>query len=273
MDSKKILFITDIHQNLDAVKKINFNDFDQILCGGDILLTEKPDINTAIKIIELMPDSTIIVPGNCDNNSQLIRFMKEKLVFLHKKVINILNNLPLLGIGYCRSVISDFKNYRDYFLQDTSRVLEFYQNSQFKDILHYLGISVHNNSVKVKDEEEYLKNARDYDRGKFFHFTEDEIKNLFSGIDNLKNGIILTHSPAYLFLDKLESLPHSGSEEILKGVMKTRPSLVLSGHFHEISGRVVKDNIIYFNPGALKDYKAGIITVTNEVYQVESISV
>src|SRR4030042_2930601 len=101
-----ILFITDIHQNINSTKKIDFSKYDSIICGGDILDPVNPDIKIAKKIIDLLPSNTFIIPGNCDKDSIIIEYMQEKLNFIHKK-FSFINNIPILGIGYSRNIEED----------------------------------------------------------------------------------------------------------------------------------------------------------------------
>ena len=85
--SNSLLFITDIHQNINAIKKIDFSKYDNVVCAGDVLEPSNPDMTIAKKIIDLLPSCTYIIPGNCDKNNALIEYMKKKLNFIHKSLI------------------------------------------------------------------------------------------------------------------------------------------------------------------------------------------
>lgn len=259
----KILFITDIHQNIDAVRKIDFSLFDACFCGGDLLDPSNPDISIAKAIIDLLPKKTLIVPGNCDKDQVLIMYMKEKLKFIHKELTS-LSDIPVLGIGYSRDLKDDMKVYRAYFQEDDKRVYSFIENNSINSfILDFCGIKIEeDNTIKYLSEKEALEKAEKF-INKFVAFSENEIASLFSGIKGIDGGIILTHSPSYGTLDKLNGLPNIGSLAIKEGIIKTNPALVLCGHFHELQGKSKINNSIIFNPGALKDGCYGVIEFGN----------
>jgi Icc-related predicted phosphoesterase len=89
----------------------------------------------------------------------------------------------------------------------------------------------------------------------------------------LNSGILVTHSPPYGFLDKLDGLPNIGSKEIRKGIQKTAPKLVLCGHFHELFGIEKLDDTIIFNPGAIKDSRYGVIYLKGDKIKTEIVNV
>lgn len=258
----KILFITDIHQNFNALKKIKFNQYDKIFCGGDILDPHKPDIDIALKIIQFLPVKTYIVPGNCDRNRQLLLIMKHRFNFIHKKTVFI-QNIPLTGIGYCRPMIDDIKIYRKYFMQDTKRVNNFIKQSKFPILLKFCGISLENDEVVFLPEKQIISKSKNFIR-KFQAFKE---KNILKFIENQKqftHGIILSHSPPRGGLDQIPGLPPIGSTSIYQSIKILKPKLILCGHFHELSGQQMIDNTLIFNPGALKDNFYGEIYITGK---------
>jgi|GEM_PF-47507 len=268
MENMRILFITDIHQNIEAVKKINFNDCDYIFCGGDLIDPIKPDIKKAMDVIDLMPSETFIVPGNCDKYIDLIEYMDNKLIMIHKKIIyNI--DMPVIGIGYSRMLKEDLKVYRNYMLEDHSRIHYFSKNSKLAFILNFCGINIDNNkNVKTVSLDKAYESAGDF-IDKFVSFDENEIKNFLSLIDNAEKGIILSHSPPYGALDKLDGLPHIGSHSVRYGITKFKPRIVLCGHFHELIGKSKINDTIIFNPGALKDYRYGVINFNKDNVEIE----
>lgn len=266
MPQKKhsILFITDIHQNIDCIKKIDFSNYDDIVCAGDILDPNTPDIITAKAIIDLLPSHTIIIPGNCDKDNVLIEYMKEKLNFIHKS-FTFLNNIPILGIGYSRNLKDDMKIYREYFLKDHKKIDYFLQNNHLSFLLDFCGIKIsNNNEINIISFEEACESSKDF-INKFKSFDEKEINDLFSTVDSLEGGILLTHSPPYGALDKLEGLPHIGSVSIAEGIKKTKPLFILCGHFHELYAKTTIYDIPIFNPGSVKDNKYGEITISENI--------
>jgi len=253
-----IIFTTDIHQNYEAIKMINFSGYDLILCGGDFLNPSKPDLNLVRKIIDYLPENTFVVPGNCDKDPKVIEYMQKKLKFIHLKNTTV-NGLPLAGIGYCRDLWADLQLYRNYFMNNREIILDFFRFSNLNFLLKFSGINVGNdNSIDILDEEETYNASKDY-IDKFDYFKEEEVEILFKSVESLKGGIILTHSPPFNALDKLNGLPNVGSNIITEGIKKTKPRLVLCGHFHELYNTAKIDDTIIFNPGAVKDNRYGII--------------
>jgi Icc-related predicted phosphoesterase len=256
----KIIFLSDIHQNIDAVRKIDFSQFDVILCGGDFIDSAVPDIETAKKIIDILPENTYVVPGNCDKGTEIIGYINKKLINIHKKVVKI-KEIPVLGIGYSRSLFDDLKVYRKFFLENPERIPAFKNNPMSQFIFDSCGIQFTDNKIlNISDFNNSIKKYLTF-IDKFASFDEDEITGLFQNIDRLNGGIIVTHSPPFGALDKIDGLPNIGSIEIKKGIQKTKPRLVLCGHFHELAGISNIDGIPIFNPGAIKDNKFGIIEI------------
>ncbi len=260
-DSINILFITDIHQNIEAVGKIEFEAYDLILCGGDFLDLAEPDINIVKGIIDLLPPETYVVPGNCDKDERVIDYLKEKLNFIHMKKISA-GNIPLLGIGYCRNLWLDLLLYRKHFICDKKRILDFHKYNKLNFLLKFSGINIAGDGdIEILDENSAYEISRDF-IDKFVYFGEDEIKKLFDGIDTLAGGVVLTHSPPLDTLDKLDDLPNVGSKDLADGIIKTGPAVVLCGHFHELISTAKINGSVVFNPGALKDNRYGEIRIS-----------
>ncbi|OHD12974.1 MAG: hypothetical protein A2086_04515 [Spirochaetes bacterium GWD1_27_9] len=272
MKEKKILFLTDIHQNIRNIKKINFSGFDYIFCGGDLLDPSNPDFDIARKIIDILPKNTYIVPGNCDKSEKLVKAITDNLINIHKQKVTF-TDFDLVGIGFSRSLKDDFKVYREYFRADKSRIFKFLKESKLKFLLDFCGIKLKSDTdIEFLDENIALNANRDF-INKFVSFYENEIDDFFNRIDYLKNGIIITHSPPFGMLDKLPGLPNIGSISIRNFIEKTKPKLVLCGHFHELGGRLDIDGTVIFNPGAVKDGKYGIININEQNIKTDIIDI
>ncbi|MBN2547451.1 MAG: metallophosphoesterase [Spirochaetes bacterium] len=265
----KILFLTDIHQNLNAVKKINFSSYDLVLCGGDILTPNDHDLVSAKNIIDSMPEDTIIIPGNCDKNSDLLNYIKKRMIFLHMDFVTK-KNINILGIGYSRAIKDDIRVYRNFFIKEKKRIDYFLGQNNLPFILKYCGIEKNDkNEIVIQPENTGMEQLEDF-AGHFVSFQENEITDFFNTFDNKNNkiDIMLTHSPAYGLLDKLNGLPNIGSKAIKEGIKKVKPKLVLCGHFHELIGNLIYNDSIIFNPGAVKDNKYGEIEIYNDNIKV-----
>ncbi len=271
---KKILFITDIHQNIEALAKVDFAPYDLVLCGGDLADPFHFDYSIVEDIVDILKgDNLFIVPGNCDREPRVVELIST-LNNIDKKIVSF-DKDKIMGIGYSRSLSDDAKMYRDYFLEDPNRIFEFYQNSPSKFILELCGI-------KVASEKEFtttpievtLKNSCDF-IDKFASFKEDDLDNYFNSVpeSDFENGIMLNHSPSSMILDKLVGLPNAGGKALKRAVDKYKPKLVLSGHFHELTGTIKNNGTTFFNPGALKDGKYGVITIDNGKIETEVVTV
>ncbi|HOF01232.1 MAG TPA: metallophosphoesterase [Spirochaetota bacterium] len=269
---RKILFLTDIHQNESSLKKINFSDYDAVICGGDFLDPNFPNLKKALKLLEYFPKNSIIVPGNCDNNDKLLSYINDNFVYLHKNK-TLLYNFDVHGIGFSRNLIDDLFIYKDFFSQDEKRVFEFHKNSPLKFILNFCGIFIESNKVIYKDiNDVIIKHKSFFD--KFISFKEEEIDDYFSNCAPSVNSIIVTHSPPLGFLDKVDYLPNIGSPSLTKAIDKLSPKLVLCGHFHENAGLIKYKNCSIFNPGALKDGFYGEIIINDtEIVSIKKVKI
>lgn len=68
-----------------------------------------------------------------------------------------------------------------------------------------------------------------------------------------ENMILVTHAPAYGFLDKSHRGKHKGSQSLRVLVDRWRPILMLSGHMHEARGIERHNGTVFVNPGPAKD--------------------
>lgn len=269
---RNVIFLTDIHQNEYFLKKINFSDYDTVICGGDFLEPNFPNLKKALKLLEYFPRNSIIVPGNCDNNDKLLSYMNDNFIYLHKNK-TVVNNYEVYGIGFSRNLIDDLFIYKDYFLQDEKRIFDFHKNSPLKFILNFCGIFIESDKIIYKDiNDEIIKHKSFFN--KFISFREEEIEDFFSRCSPSPNSIIVTHSPPYGFLDKVNFLPNIGSVSLAKALDKLSPKLVLCGHFHENADLIKYKNCSIFNPGALKDGFFGEIIINDtEIVSIKKVKI
>jgi Icc-related predicted phosphoesterase len=256
----KIIFFTDVHQNLDAIQKINFTEYDIVICGGDLLEPKNININAVREIIGCLPSNTYIVPGNCDKGKAISDLINNNLNNIHFNKISI-SGMTIAGIGCSRKLEDDLMIYRSYFQEHEDEIRKMY-NTGLKKIFEYCGIKVVDNKIIYSAIDDSIESHSEY-FDKFISFSEKDVQDFFDTSGSLENGILVTHSPPYGILDKLNGLPNIGSKSIRKGILKKRPSLVLCGHFHELPGSVREEGIVYFNPGAVKDYKFGVIEIND----------
>jgi len=68
-----------------------------------------------------------------------------------------------------------------------------------------------------------------------------------------RQGVIVTHQPAYGANDMVRSGHHAGSKSILRILQEFSPRLALAGHLHESRGSVTIGDTVCVNPGSAKN--------------------
>lgn len=68
-----------------------------------------------------------------------------------------------------------------------------------------------------------------------------------------KEGIMITHCPAYGMNDLTKSGQHLGSKGILRVANEFKPVLAVSGHVHEARGRTISKDTVFVNPGSSRN--------------------
>lgn len=258
-----LLFITDIHQQKSNLEKIDFNSFDYVFCAGDFLDFSNPNLELAKELVCMLPQHSYLIPGNHDKPKELRLLMKEKTIYIEKTYTTLSDtDLPVAGIGGARDLREDIKLYRDFFLEDKKRIDDFIAINGIKSfILKFCGIvesdkptekySIIDNSSIIEDNRNFIEN--------FLMFKEEDLTDFEKSSQSLTDGILLSHCPPHGALDKLPSLPNAGGRKIANIIKEKQPSLVLCGHFHELSGITTLYNSVVFNPGALKDGFYGVV--------------
>lgn len=69
----------------------------------------------------------------------------------------------------------------------------------------------------------------------------------------VRDGIMITHCPAYGMNDLTRNGKHLGSDGILRVANEFKPVLAVSGHVHEARGRMVSKDTMFVNPGSSKN--------------------
>lgn len=255
---KNILFLTDIHQAYDNLEKIDFLSYDGVICAGDIVDPAHTNIELSVKILEKLPEDTYIIPGNCDKDVNVYSKIIHMKNCIERKT-GLLYNIPIGGLGKAGLLEKDIEIYRQFFIEDLTRVDEFVKSGGPMFILKFTGITA---DKKVYSNDDIIKNSFDF-FNKFISYNDEDIEYVFKD-SCLENGIFVTHSPVFGKLDKLPGLPNIGSRGALKCVENAEPALVLSGHFHELSGMFIDKGTCYFNPGAFKDGFYGEIVLSDD---------
>ena len=258
-----LLFITDIHQQKSNLKKINFNSFDYVFCAGDFLDSASPNLELAKELVCMLPTSAYLVPGNLDKPEELKNLMIKKTVYIDKGYTTLLGtDLPVAGVGGARDLLEDIHLYRNFFLEDRKRIDDFIEANGIQSfILKFCGILKSDNpkeKYSIVDNKPIIESNSNFFNN-FFMFKEEDLTDFATDLPSLKGGILMSHCPPCGALDKLNGLPNAGGKKIAYILEKKQPSLVLCGHFHELSGVTKLHNSTIFNPGALKDGYYGVI--------------
>ena len=65
--------------------------------------------------------------------------------------------------------------------------------------------------------------------------------------------ILLTHGPAYGYLDTVINGEHVGCRDLLQKVLAVKPKVHIFGHIHESFGNIVRSNIRFINACQLNE--------------------
>ena len=138
----KILYITDIHNNIKIISSLIYeiSSSDLIIIGGDITnFGCADDAKNIIKEIEKYNKNVLAVTGNCDN-IEIEHYLKFHNINLHKNVIKHNNNIIITGIS--GSLTTPFNTPNEYtvnqFNNITNKICTMLGNSQkikSKDII------------------------------------------------------------------------------------------------------------------------------------------
>lgn len=263
MKNFNLLFITDIHQQKENLSKIDFKSFDYTFCAGDFLDSSAANLELAKELVCMLPTSAYLIPGNHDKPESLRTLMQKKTVYIEKSYTTLLGtDLPVAGVGGARDLLEDIQLYRDYFLEDKRRIDYFIEQNGIQSfILKFCGIVESSDKSKkysIIDNQPIIESNRSF-LDNFFMFKENDLADFAADLPSLKGGILMSHCPPNGALDELNGLPNAGGKKIASIIKEKQPSLVLCGHFHELSGTAEIGNSVVFNPGALKDGFYGVI--------------
>jgi len=81
----------------------------------------------------------------------------------------------------------------------------------------------------------------------------------------VKDGIMITHCPAYGMNDLTRSGRHLGSRGILRVANEFKPTLAVSGHVHEARGRTISKDTVFVNPGSARNGSYASVRVGESV--------
>lgn len=87
-----VLLITDIHGETEKLEKIvNREDFDAILCAGDLSDANEFDdyqakLEEVLEVFEIQGKMTKCVPGNMDPEEECVRELIQRRMNIHKKI-------------------------------------------------------------------------------------------------------------------------------------------------------------------------------------------
>lgn len=98
----------------------------------------------------------------------------------------------------------------------------------------------------------------------------DALNSLFLSLNQEKNStdkvILVSHNPPYnTKLDQAHISPNVGSKSLRKLIEEYQPDICVCGHIHESFGIQELGKTKCVNPGAVRDGKAGVIEINNEI--------
>ena len=283
----RILIITDIHQKsskIDKIRKYCYKykiNYDYIFCMGDfdsLFIKEQNNeiiINESIEIIknillllETLCKRIFFIPGNHDpkifftqNSPQLTLYSQN----IHKKIIEIEDNLLLIGIG--GSIPNFFSDNEKNF-----HTFNFDLNNISKTNIQYKGFPYCNNFKEVN----YIKSDEIY---------LNDIKEIFEEIKKSNNQnkqiILLSHSGP-IWSDTSNTftqgrVKYCGSQNLQNIINLNSNKILLNihGHTHKSIGLMNLFNYKIVNPGALRKGNFGeiILRINKSInkWEVKSI--
>ena len=153
---------------------------------------------------------------------------------------------------------------KDFVTRFETRVLGVPGNCDYPDtvgVLERANASVHNMRVQLGGKTLYgFGGGAPTDSGMPFEVDESIIERSLRSIA-VRDGIMVTHTPAFGFNDRLRSGGNGGSEGILRVANEFTPVLALSGHVHESRGKVVTKDSTFVNPGPARNGFYASVTV------------
>jgi Icc-related predicted phosphoesterase len=81
----------------------------------------------------------------------------------------------------------------------------------------------------------------------------------------VKEGIMITHCPAYGMNDLTKNGRHLGSKGILRVANEFKPTLAVSGHVHEAQGKTISKDTVFVNPGSARHGSYAVVRVGDGV--------
>ena len=121
------------------------------------------------------------------------------------------------------------------------------------DLLEKKHISLHNRRVKFGAWQLFgFGGSVPTSSGMPFEVDEKVIESSLRSVA-VKNGVMVTHQPAYGANDLGRSGKHSGSKSILTVLQEFSPKLALAGHLHESRGVMTIGSTVCVNPGSARN--------------------
>lgn len=222
---KRLIFVSDIHGDLDVFKeglnKINFSNDDYLFILGDIY--EKGSLGENIKMIryimELSKQNNVYIQtGNCD---EVLRMSfppvleKDKfLYFIIEKQRSILNDMAYeLGLSIDNDM--DIDSFMDKCVNNYKDIFEFVDNLPDVIFINDTLVTVHAGIDDIKSINPYAMNVLKYDR--FYELSNNQSKLMIVGHYPTRNyrPNLASANPIFDFNKKIISI--DGGNHVVKG--------------------------------------------------------
>jgi len=134
-------------------------------------------------------------------------------------------------------------------------------------VLEASGASIHNMSAEIQGQKFFgFGGGLPGSSGMPFEVEEDIMERSLRAVA-VKEGIMVTHTPAYGMNDHGRFGGHAGSKGILRVAQEFVPVLAISGHIHEARGKALTKDTTFVNPGAARNgsYASIVVGETVEV--------
>ena len=269
---QRYLLLSDVHGNIDGVKKLlrarysQRHKFDAIIISGDFPVTTPFNLVLSYMVknhnLSRLGYSTKVYKEELRN--KFVTYQIASIKAMMKQIQAF--ELPIMFIPGNVETKESITYLQEYYPQIHYLDNDYYK---FKDKINFLGLggSLDHHGIVCDHEftETYFKNSC------------KKIEQKVNSLDQRDPLIFVFHEPPYFTLaqadiermrKKAKKRGYSydfknkaGSKDLLNLITNLNPRLAVNGHFHEYQGVAEVDSSIIVNPGALATYNYGIITM------------
>lgn len=272
MALQRFLLISDIHGNVDGIKKLlhaRYNQrekFDAIIISGDFPATT-PMFLVLTYMTKNFNLSRLGYSTKVYKEELRKSFVKHQITSLTRMMKYLVKfNLPMMyipGNVETKESVS--------YLQQNFPEMIFLDNNyhHFQNKIHFFGLGGSLDHHGIVCDHEFSEN--------YFTSKCNTIEKKIQQLDMTEPLAFVFHEPPTMKLAKSDIIrmatkakkrgysydfkQQAGSQDLYNLVAKYHPKFVINGHFHEYQGIREINNSVIINPGALATYYYGILQI------------